>query len=180
MSKYEVPKDKSIKISHILYEIEMYYYSYKRLSGIDSLQPQNPLERNVVYEDHMIHLRNMIEFFNCAKDTITVKHVLKVDYDFSFEDKFNVKRAINKSIGHITKERFTEPGKVIDGCLDGINELYSTINQRVDEFMELLKHEDNLNPDYREGYDTKTVQNLINNIDMLRECSAIVIATGAK
>lgn len=182
MSKYNVPSDKEIKITHILYEIEMYFYSYKRLAGIDSIQAQNPLERNIVYEDHMIHLRNLIEFFNCAENTIHVKDVLNTDEDFSFvEESKNVKHAINKSVGHITKERFTNPDKVIEGCLDGINDLYSIICQRVERFMEMINDKDYLKSNYQEGFENDTVQALIKNIDVLIHCDAIImIQTGAK
>ena len=97
---YEMKKN---IFDHILYEFEMYLYTYKEL--------QNDIEqdkRNVLLESHAIHLRNLIEFFNRERDCITTKTIFSDDVDLSFHFSENDKKPINKAIEHLTMERVTK------------------------------------------------------------------------
>ena len=100
-----VLEQKANIFDHILYEFEMYIATYMEL--FQSVKQLNTIEINVLLESHAIHLRNLIEFFNNEKDCITTNTIFKNEHDFRFDDSnLKAKQAINKSIGHLTKERY--------------------------------------------------------------------------
>lgn len=93
---------------HVLYEIQMYIETYIRL--LKHIQEQNTdvILKNMILESHAVHLRNMIEFFNREQECITTDTIFSGKVDLSFNDtEMKAKQTINKTIGHLTKERYT-------------------------------------------------------------------------
>ncbi len=94
---------------HLFYEFEMYLKTYAELgTTISPDQEDADFKRNVLLESHAIHLRNLIEFFNCEKNCLNMDTVFTGNHDLSFDDStIKAKQTINKTIDHLTKERYT-------------------------------------------------------------------------
>ena len=52
---------------HLLYEFEMYLETYSRLVALKDEEDDCVFKRNVLLESHAVHMRNIIEFFNCDR-----------------------------------------------------------------------------------------------------------------
>ena len=108
MEVQELLDQKGNLFDHVLYEFEMYIYTYYKISDNTVARKSDQATYNALLESHAIHLRNLIEFFNCEKDCISMKTLFEKVVDTSFDDnQYQAKKIVNKAISHLTKERYT-------------------------------------------------------------------------
>lgn len=96
---------------HVLYEWRMLNWAAKRLNETGEetdLTGPSP-ERNSIIECHLLHLRNLVEFFSSPRPR--VDDIVAVDYlsQWSVGDRANVLSSawdgVNKRISHVTTAR---------------------------------------------------------------------------
>lgn len=108
MTRNDIIKNKSNVFDHILYEFEMYIQTFNELVKLFQQDSENQFMENVLLESHAVHLRNLIEFFNCEKNCITTATVFVGEHDLSYDDtSIKAKQTVSKTIDHLTKERYT-------------------------------------------------------------------------
>jgi len=108
--RYEQEHDKShwfiflSVLRHILYEIEMYQLTFYHLL---KEKDQGQFKFNVMFESHVLHLRNIFKFFNGQKNN--TDDVIYSDIIGKSDDKYNTyseylknEKIINKCIMHIS------------------------------------------------------------------------------
>ena len=101
----ELLKIKSNPFDHLLYEFEMYLSTYEFVNQTTDI---SITVKNALIESHGIHLRNLLEFFNCQEKSFNTTTIFNCNRFFGVADPSNsTKQVINKSIGHLTKERFS-------------------------------------------------------------------------
>ena len=71
---------------HLFYEFEMYLKTYAELVTMSPDQEDADFKKNVLLESHAVHLRNLIEFFNCEKNCLNMDTVFIGYHDLSFDD----------------------------------------------------------------------------------------------
>lgn len=152
---------------HILYEIEMYIATYKMLFNYALLEDK--LLNNMVLESHAIHLRNLIEFFNCEKNCITTETIFLGSQDFTFVDLMNAKKTINKTIEHLTLERVkwynTEKDLTKNFSLC-INLMFESIMMpRIQRFIDLLMQENTVKERYKCEINEDFIQRRLNHLN---------------
>ena len=107
MTQDEIIERKSNMFDHLLYEFEMYIFTFSRLSNLNPNHEDHALMKNVLIESHAVHLRNLIEFFNCDFGGINMKTIFSEPQDLSFDDTaLEAKKTVNRAIEHLTEERY--------------------------------------------------------------------------
>lgn len=137
---------KSNIFDHLLYEFEMYFFTYRKLRRLSQRGGYDQFMINVLCESHAVHLRNIIEFFNQDKDCITTKDIFVGELDFSFDDStIKAKQTINKAIDHLTKQRYTwnrTSKDLTDRFNDVITKMYNAyIVCRIERSVQFMIHE---------------------------------------
>ena len=133
--------------------MNMYRYSWNLLHSPCGQHGQ--VMHNPLYESHVLHLRNMIDFFNMPHrvfdDDIYISKVLvNCDgYSVPVEDRF--RKMINKSAQHLTTYRAEALDK--DYLSQEINKIYPIICERIERFEKDIQNPDNLQEKSREDYE---------------------------
>lgn len=144
---------KQYLLDHVLYEMEMYLYSYRR---IHHLQYQDQLEFNVLWNSHNVALRNLMDFFGISGH----KGKGEIDYNsFSFaevppnrKNRQNYYGPLSQAITHITVQRFRgSNGRQLDEVLlDAREKLFPEIREYICRFINHLETENNITYTYQE------------------------------
>ena len=151
---------------HILYEFQMYLYSYQKLVLLSQEMKKDnnwQLEYNLAWDAHFLHLRNIIEFFNNSEHAITTLTVLKCNPKLFIEDAGNEhKRAINKSIDHLTIERVNE--NMTEKSNETFKYMINLVPQRIVSFLLILDDKDNVKVEYLKDLEEDYIGELIKSI----------------
>lgn len=156
----------------------MYLETYLRLWNHIHEQNHDDILKNIILESHAVHLRNLIEFFNRENNCITTDTIFTGNLDMSYDDsRYKAKQVINKTIDHLTKERYTwnqtEKDLTIQfGYL--IHIMYQTIMaSRIIKCVDMLLQEAHVKPELIEDLHNEKIQKqlkeLANLCDELRE-----------
>lgn len=136
---------------------------------------------NIVWESHLVHLRNLIKFFTEAEDCIRYSYVLD-GADFSKindEDLKKAKRIANKTVNHLTKERFEKVEEYTGNAQARVNKAEPLIVSAIQDFLDVLpqKIKDVYRKDITELKDdiekVKILLNTVKNLPMYRIQSAV-------
>lgn len=167
MDMKELLDRKSNLFDHLLYEFEMYLITY--FSLCDNDQSNSAFKRNVLIESHAVHLRNLIEFFNCEKNCLTMKSVFVGDHDLSFDDStMKAKQTISKAIDHLTEERYTWNQTEKDLTIrfnDVIPQMYGIICVRVRECIDLLLNNTDVKQVVQSDLQDESIQFRLHKLD---------------
>ena len=108
---------------------------------------------NAVYESHVLHLRNLIHFFNCASikpDDIIISRVLIEHSGYSLKTEPIFRDMINKSVQHLTTYRADELDK--EALSNEINKMYPKICTRIELFESDIRVSGKLKDEYVRDY----------------------------
>lgn len=149
---------------HVLYEFEMYYYSYKNLILINSISEEECSDRwflkNAIYESHSVHLRNLLHFFS-ARDSININTVLANNTIPMISNWDKKTKIIDKTISHISIERTWEEfenSNLTLGMDSLIKDEYLQISHRIFLFLEQLSDKNNINSSYVSDFEKRDIQ----------------------
>lgn len=140
---------------HILYEIDIYFYSHERIKELLQIKSKNEStiqnEYNCLWDSFFIHLRNLLNFFKSTgrkddllcgdifKDNINTKQ-LKVSFTIEYEindcyyllNEDELETIIHKSICHLSKTRNKQQidinGKIIKTGLEELQKIAFSIS----------------------------------------------------
>ncbi len=154
---------------HLFYEFEMYLKTYSELVTVSPNQEDADFKRNVLLESHAVHLRNLIEFFNCEKNCLNMDTVFTGNHDLSFDDSsIKAKQTINKTIDHLTKERYTWNQTEQDLTIRFnavIHLMYNHyIVSRIKSCISLLANNTDINPDACSDLQDPSIQARLQNL----------------
>lgn len=175
MDLSELLEMKYNRFEHILYEFVMYLQTYSYVYDNADFTQYPDVIRNALIESYGTHLRTMIEFFNCEEDCISVKNVFKGTHDMRIVDPENkVKKTINKTISHLTKERFSK--EEVDETLTvkyskAAYNMYPVVFQRIKSCVELLLTETDISDDYLPDLRNEKIQVRLH--ELARELSIV-------
>ena len=134
---------------HIFYEMVMYEQTFRLLfiHNIDIIH-------NAIWESHIIHLRNLIDFFDKSssshEDDILVSKVL-VNTDFyPMDTPQDFKDKLNKSVQHLSTYGSDELEK--SQLSKEVVNIHSKIFERIIKFSQDVKEPENLIGDYKDDY----------------------------
>lgn len=157
----DIYENKKLMLEHILYEMIMY------LVTANMLEKPDQIKFNIIWECHLLHLRNLIEFFTEAKRSILYNHVLD-EADFlklNYADLEQAKKIADKTVHHLTQERFKELKYTINARAEADN-AKTLIVPAIRNFLLVLP--DKIKDGYRKELsvqkiidDIKTVENLL-------------------
>ncbi len=160
-------------LDHVLYEMEMFNYSYheyyettvllKNASETDKHSIQ--MKWNMVYECLLMHTRNLIEFFenkSKPKDDIMIGTVLKNVKDYNLGDTADAHKFINKSVSHITQKRTKV--QEIKTWSRQLGPVISAIVQCEKRFIEELAEEKNINEEIQKELAIDIIRKRIDNL----------------
>lgn len=135
---------------HVLYEMQMYHFTYQKLL---TYKNSNAWEEQVLFnafwDSHLLHLRNLIDFFNNEEHCINVNFLLNSGND-SFRvpnDSNENKRIINKSCDHLTKERF-EISDLHIRQLKLVNTMYPIVSEQIRQWLNYIQSTNDLKTDF--------------------------------
>lgn len=175
---------KKYLLDHVLYEMEMYFYTYKALH-------ENPFKDqllfNTFWSSHNVALRNLMGFFSLGGSP--AQDEIRYDF-FSFSEKPNGRKrratyyaAISKAINHITTFRFQGfNGKALDKYVIEAREvLFPEISNYTYTFLNHLEekcvvYKDGLNMtiDISSEMKDERIRELVRTVyELLFECTAI-------
>lgn len=127
---------------------------------------------NMALESHSVHLRNLIEFFNCdGNNCIDTKTLLSDPHCFSLSgepfDSLNVKQYVNKAVDHLTEERFKWDGKGKKDLAERQKIIPVTIFEyymatRIKAFLKMLLEPNSVKQKYQKNLINITIQKRIN------------------
>ena len=139
------------RFEHIIYEMNMYKMTWdllQQFTGRDAMH-------NAVYESHVLHLRNLLDFFNgisnIHNDDIIISKVLTEHSRYSLEIDDGLRKMINKSVQHLTTYRADELDKEI--LSNEIIEIYPQICKRIEWFESDIDNPDKLIEEYKIDYE---------------------------
>ncbi len=147
---------------HILYEIEMYLFSYRVIPAEDALKQ---LTVNLSIEERAIHLRNLAYLFNESKisdnwhveqfiNDITKVSLLKKDLSKRIRD------CVSLSTGHLLDKRLDPLNKSeTSKCYE---EAYPEMIKAITSFFEAL--DTDINPVLRPEWEDERIQNRVSII----------------
>lgn len=141
-------------MEHVVYEINMYVGTLIRLNRLHSelskdgndMREELTFQNNMAFESHMVHLRNLLEFFN-YKEEEKKAHDDDIWYtDFFEKDSLkkeevdNLKEVIfpiiHKTISHLSKERIKDDAK--EKQIKIINDVSPRMIETIERFNELV------------------------------------------
>lgn len=117
--------------------------------GLPGTQFHNPL-----YESHLLHLRNLIDFFNTQnsmhEDDIILSKVLTNTDNYSIEISTDFREAINKTVQHLSTYRadFLDKRELSAN----VTNIYPIVYDRICRFKSDIKNPSNLKEKYRKDY----------------------------
>ena len=162
MDLSEVLEAKSNRFEHLLYEFEMYLDTYSLIVKNANFPTYPCTLRNALLESHAIHLRNLMEFFNCEKNCITTKIVFDGAHDLSIDKTLCDKQCINKTVDHLTKERFEwnkDQGKNLTTRFEmAIHNMYPEITKRIKVCVNLLLSGTEINDSWKSDLNNTEIQ----------------------
>lgn len=155
---------------HVFYEMQMYLYSLYKLSMFEQLEINTQLEYNLVWDTHFLHIRNLLDFFNCESDSITVDTILVNKKDFTIsQEEFKYKQVINKTVDHLTIERVKKANKMSNLQLKVIKDMSIVIPERIRIFLDLLDDYENVKTEYKAHLSNEEIQELKKSIRTMME-----------
>ncbi len=139
------------RFEHIIYEMDMYKMTWilmQQFTGRDAMH-------NAVYESHVLHLRNLIDFFNgisnIPNDDIIISKVLTEHSRYSLEIDDGLRKMINKSVQHLTEYRADKLDK--EALSNEINKMYPKICTRIELFESDIRVPGKLKDEYVRDYE---------------------------
>lgn len=177
MNFEELQERKSNIFEHVLYEFQMYFETYFRLRALCTGEKKDNILKDIVLESHAVHLRNLIEFFNRDQNCITTETIFKGDHDLSFDDStIKAKQFVNKTIDHLTKERYTwirtENDLTVRGAFLPSTMFFNFMASRIVACVDLLLQETEVRPEFIDALHADNTQQrleqLANVCDKLR------------
>lgn len=172
---------------HVLYEFEMYLDTYSLLIKLNNIGALGQFSKNVLIESHLIHLRNLMEFFTSVgedktlnsdptppktnasnsrnQNDINIKTIFTADCIPTIRDESHMKQTVNRALSHLSKDRYRRA----DGndshrikVNDAILEMYRRhIPERIMAALELLHTESHVNKEFIEHLKDDRIQNRI-------------------
>ena len=143
---------------HILYEMRTYIVTWKLLHSPQGYPGQ--IVHNPLYESHVLHLRNLIDFFNCDDkghvDDIFVNKVLIDSSNYYIETSTDLRKAINKTVQHLSTYRAKQLDK--HELSNAINDLYPIVLEKINKFYNDIQNHNNLCTTYKDDYEKYLLQ----------------------
>lgn len=135
--------------AHIIYEFEMYLFTFSKMAEMSNSQQNAQALYNACFDSHLIHLRNLIEFFNNEKSCINVNFLLNSgNNSFSVLNPNNYyKHLINKTCDHLTKERY-ENATIDTEQITMINNVYSNVCSSIKAWLSFILSTPDLKPSF--------------------------------
>ncbi len=162
MSLQELLVNKNNIFEHLLYEFRMYLETYARLRKHIHEKNGDSILKNMILESHAVHLRNLIEFFNREKDCITTETIFLSDHNLMYDDsKMKAKQIVNKTVDHLTKERYTWNQTEKDLTVryaTVVHYVFPEIASRIIQCVDLLSQETDIRPEYTDDLHGEKIQ----------------------
>ena len=158
---------------HVLYEFEMYIYSYSELIRLCPPKGLDQLKYNMAIECYSVHLRNILEFFNCdgGENCIDVNMILKGSHNYALSGEpyksLMVKQYVNKSVDHLSRQRFCWDGDEIKDLAERQKKIpivmfKQYISIRIKAFLKQLLSQHDVKPEWINFCNEQLIQMRIN------------------
>lgn len=162
MGLQELLVNKNNIFEHLLYEFRMYLETYSRLCNHIREKNSDSILKNMILESHAVHLRNLIEFFNREKECITTETIFLSNHNLMYDDsKMKAKQIVNKTVDHLTKERYTwnqtEKDLTVRYAMV-INQLFPELASRIIKCVDLLLQETDVRSEYMNDLHNNKIQ----------------------
>lgn len=160
---------KSNRFEHLLYEFKMYLDTYSLVVRNANFATYPDTLRNALIESHAIHLRNLIEFFNCDEKCITTKMVFDGSHDLRIDESLCDKQCINKAVEHLTEERFTwnseEDKDLTIRFASVVHMIYPEIANRIKTCVSLLLSKTDINESWKSDLNDSNIQTRLKSLE---------------
>lgn len=150
-------ESKSLILDHVVYEMQMYLFSSYLM------KTSNQLLFNVMWEDHLTHLRNLIDFFSDNSNYLRYNDILNdvPNMVLAPEKIKKAKRIVSKTVSHLTIERKTDKSLTMDARSD-IEAIKPLIFEKIHEFLAVLHT--HIKPEYRYELDVTRINEDVKGI----------------
>lgn len=151
MSGFATPSTKNYLLDHVLYEMEMYLYTYSLLHQATF---SDLLLFDAVWNAHNVALRNLMSFFGISgqkgKDEIVYNSFSFAEKPANRKSRQQYYSPLSKAINHIAVDRFLgyNGKKLDDVVLQARKALFPEMQQYIQLFIHHLETEQNITYQY--------------------------------